>query len=229
VIAVKDSKTIKELTGEGMDMAGDFYAALGMPMDFQYKSGVSTYKNVTFDQVVLTFPPSDDPNDPMQDIMDQLYGGSLTYTVGYSPDTFYVLMGPDSDAGIKQLIDRKPAAAATGEVKAAFDTLQKTPYTDFVCSVNIIKLMTGIGDMMQSMSDMQSPNDCQPFPADLFAGLDLPSESSLAIGGKCADGQAGMRLVLPKQHLLEIMNAVMQIQQKMMPPQINDVPAEQEM
>ncbi len=216
VIAVKDGNTVKELMGEGIDLADDFYAAMGMPMDIQYKPAVSTYKNATIDQFVLAFPPSEDPNDPMQEIMDQMYGGNLTYHVAYTPDTFYMLMGPDSETELKRLIDQKAAAAPTGEVKAAFDALQKTPYSDFVCSVNIIKLMTGLGDMMQTMGQMQ-PDDCQPFPADLFAGLNLSSASSLAIGGKCADGQAGMRMILPKQHLLEIMNAAMQIQQKMMP------------
>lgn len=227
VIAVKDSKTVKELMDEGMDMAGDFYAAMGMPMDIQYKPGVSTYKNVSIDQIVLAFPPSDEPNDPMQDMMDQLYGGNLTYSVAYSPTAFYMLMGPESETEMKQLIDRKPAAAATGEVKAAFDILQKTSYTDFLCSVNIIKMMTGLGDMMETLGQV-SPENGQPLPSDLFAGLDLPSESSLAIGGKCADGQAGIRLILPKQHLLEIMNAATQIQQKMMPPQMNGAPGEQE-
>ncbi len=52
--------------------------------------------------------------------------------------------------------------------------------------------------------------------ANIFDGLDIQSQSGLAIGGFLANGQLGMRTVLPKQHLMEIFGAVMQIQQKMM-------------
>ena len=221
VLAIKDMAAMEELMEESMGLAGDFYAAMGLPLDFQYQPAVSTYKDVTIDKMVLTFPPSEDPNDPMQAAIEQLYGGDLTYTMAHSADTFYVTMGADSEADVKTLIDQDAGAPATGEVKAAIDLLANTPYTDFVCSVNVIKLMTGMGDMMQSMGPMiQAGCEGEPSPMpDIFGGLDLPSQSSLAIGGYSTDGQCSMRLVMPKQHLMEIMSAAMQIQQKMMPPQ----------
>ena len=219
IFGAKDMAAMQKLTKESMAMAGDFYKAIGLPMSFEYKPGVSTYKNATIDKVVLSFPPSDDPNDPMQTMMKQLYGGGLTYTAAHTDDTYYVAMGTDSEADVKALIDQNASAPATGEVKAAFDLLQDTPNMDFVCSVNIIKLMTGLGDMMQSIGPMMQAG-CEgqsgPMP-NMFGGLNLPSQSSLAIGGYSADGQGGMRIILPKQHLMEIMNAGMQIKQKMMP------------
>ena len=161
-------------------------------------------------------------------MMTQMYGDSLTYTIAHTDDTSYVTMGTDSEADVKMLIDQTASAPATGETKAAFDLLQNTPYNDFVCSVNAIKLMTGLGDMMQSMGPMiQAGCEGEPSPMpDIFGGLNLPSQSSLAIGGYSADGQCSMRLILPKQHLMEIMSAGMQIQQKMMPqPQPTPAPA----
>jgi hypothetical protein len=219
VIAVKDMDTMKQLTKESMELTGDFYAAMGMPMDFEYKTAVATYKNATIDKVVLTFPPSDDPNDPMQAAIEQMYGGDLVYTIAQSADTYYVAMGEDSEADINALIDQDASASPTGETKVAIDLLQKTPYNDFVCSVNIIKLMNGLGELMQTMAPMmQDCGDGEPTPMpDIFGGLNIPSQSSLAIGGWSDVGQLETRIVLPKQHLIEIFGAAMQIQQKMMP------------
>jgi len=224
VIAVKDMDTMASLMNDYLDITDDFYAAIGMPMDFEYKTGVATYKNATIDKMVLTFPPSDDPNDPMQAAIEQIYGGDLVYTIAQSADTYYVAMGEDNEADIKALIDQDASASPTGETKAAIDLLLKTPYNDFVCSVNIIKLMTGLGGLMQNMGPMMQVGcgeDATPSPMpDIFGGLNIPSRSSLAIGGYTADGQSNMRVVLPKQHLMEIFGAGMQIQQKMMPQQI---------
>lgn len=217
VVGIQDAAAAKKLMGEGMDMAGDFYAAMGIPMTFQYKPDVATYKNVDINQMVLTFQKSDDPNDQMQKMIEQMYGGNLTYNIATSANALFVNMGDEGENGLKKLIDQQPAAAPTGEVKAAFDALQKTPYTDFICSVNVIKLMAGLGGMMQTMGNIP---DGPSMPKDLFSGLDqMPSQSSLAIGGKCADGQTGIRIMLPKQHLMEIMGAVKQIQQKVMSQQ----------
>ena len=228
VIAVKDMDTMASLMNDYLDITDDFYAAIGMPMDFEYKTGVATYKNATIDKMVLTFPPSDDPNDLMQVAIEQMYGGDLVYTIAQSADTYYVAIGEDSEADIKALIDQDASASPTGETKAAIDLLQKTPYNDFVCSVNVIKLMTVLGGLMQNMGPMMQAGcgeDATPSPMpDIFGGLNIPSQSSLAIGGYTANGQIGMRTVLPKQHLMEIFGAVMQIQQKMM-PQMQPQPA----
>ena len=230
VIAVKDMDAMKQLTKESMEFAGDFYAAIGMPMDFEYETDVATYNNATIDKMVLTFPPSDDPNDPMQVAIEQMYGGDLVYTIAQSVDTYYVAMGEDREADIKALIDQDASASPTGETKAAIDLLQKTSYNDFVCSVNVIKLMTGLGGLMQNMGPMMQvgcDEDATPSPMpDIFGGLNISSQSSIAIGGYTADGQSSMRVVLPKQHLMEIVGAVIQIQQKMMPqPSQQSTPA----
>jgi len=53
--------------------------------------------------------------------------------------------------------------------------------------------------------------------AALLSGLkDAQTQSCMAIGGKIADGQAALRLALPKQHLIEIVTAAMQVQQQTM-------------
>ena len=224
VVAVKDKAAMKEAMKDSLELAREFYNTIGLPIDFECQSDFLTYKNTTIDKITITFPPSDDPNDIMSTAIEQMYGGELIYLFGLSDDRYYETMGPDSEAIIKTLIDRDASVPPTGETKATIDLLQNTPYNNFVCSVNVIKLMSGLGDVMQNMP---AGTNCQgePMP-DIFGGLNVPSQSSLAIGGQTANGQVGIRMVLPKQHLMEIVTAGMQIQQKMM-PQMAPQPAPQ--
>ena len=214
VVAVKNKAAMKEAMKDTLETVREFYNTIGLPVDFDCQSDFLTYKNTTIDKIIITFPPSDDPNNPMQGMLEQVYGGELVYLFGLSDDRYYEAMGPDCEADIKALIDKNAGAAATGETQAAIEMLQKTPYNEFVCSVNVIKLMTGLGEMMQGMGGMNPGGG--PIP-DIFGGLNVPSQSSLAIGGQTANGQIGMRTILPKQHLMEIVSAGMQIQKKMMP------------
>ncbi|MDD5457972.1 MAG: hypothetical protein PHF37_01065 [Phycisphaerae bacterium] len=218
VIAIKDKTALEEATNEAIGLAEDFYAAMGIPMNVEYKPNIATYKNAAIGKMVLSVPLSDDPNDPTQAMMEKMYGGNLTYTTAISEDKFYVVMGPDSEVEIKALIDKDASAVPMGETKAAIDLLGNTSYNDFVCSVNIIKLMNGFIGLMQAMVPTLTDCDGNPLPMrmNIFADINNPTQSSLAIGGKIADGQIGTRIVLPKQHLMEIFGAVMQIQQKMM-------------
>jgi hypothetical protein len=222
---VKDSNAMKSLTKDSMKLAGDFYQAIGLPMDIKYQSEVSTYKNATIDKMVINMSSvSDDPNNPLKEAMEQIYGQDMMCLIAHSENKYFEAMGPNCEADIKALIDRDASAAVTGETKAAIDLLQNTPYNEFVCSINVIKLITGFGEMMQGMGPMMEAQGGGPNPADIFGGLNVSSQSSLAIGGKAADGQAGIRTIVPKQHLMEIFGAVMQIQQKVM-PQMTPQPA----
>ena len=217
VVAVRDMKTMMAIMNDSMDMVGDFYAAMGISMNLEYKTNISTYKNTTIDKIVITFPSSGDPGNPMGEMMKKMYGGELVYLLAHSAERFYVAMSADSEADIRALIDQNASVAATGETKAAIDLLQKTPYNDFMCSINVIKLMTGLGEMIKTIGQMSTEDNGKPQPMpDIFGGLNVPTQSSLAIGGQIADGQIGTRTILPKQHLMEIFALTMQIQQKMM-------------
>lgn len=222
IVAVKDMDASLAVMNDSMGLAGDFYAEMGIPMTLDYITNTATYKGATIDKIVITVPTSDDPNDPMGVVMEQMYGGELAYTLAHDADKYYIAMGGDSESRIKKLIDLDASAAPTGEVKAAIDLLQNGGYNDFVCSINIIKLLAGLGEMMENMAGLQIQGDCpSPMPTDLFKGLgNIPTQSSLAIGGQVADGLISVRTVLPKQHLVEVMAAVMQIQQKAMQQQM---------
>ena len=223
VIEVKDSAAMKALMTESMDYANSLYKTMGIPAELKYEPGVSTYKGATIDTISISIIASDDPNDTMQKEIETMYGSDgFKYYLAQTPDKFYLAMGPNSEETLKMLIDEPTAAAVpSGDIKIAMDALKDTPYNDFVCSVNVIKLIKGMGQMMQSMGDQSNMGTI----AGMFGGLkDVQTQSCLVTGGKIADGQAALRLAIPKQHLVEIVGIAMQIQQQAMAMQQQSPP-----
>jgi thiol-disulfide isomerase/thioredoxin len=215
VVEVKDSAAMKALMTESMDYANSLYKTMGIPAELKYEPAVSTYKGATIDTISISILASDDPNDTIQKEIETMYGSDgLKYYLAQTQDKFYLAMGPNSEETLKTLIDKPASAAApSGDIKIAMDALKDTPYNDFVCSVNVIKLMMGMGEMMESMGDQANMGPV----AGMFSGLkDAQTQSCLVTGGKIADGQAALRLAIPKQHLIEIVGIAMQIQQQAM-------------
>jgi peroxiredoxin len=208
VVEVKDPAAMKALMSQGVDYANDMYKAMGIPAELKYEPGTMTYKNTAIDTVSISMTASDDPNDMMQNELEKMFDNSFRYYLAQSPDKFYMTMGQGSEDTLKKLIDQPATAAApSGDIKIALDALQNTPYTDSVCSINVIKLMQGMGEMLQAMGGQVNS------AAAVFSPIkNLPSQSCLVMGGNISDGQAAMRLAIPKQHLVEIIAAGMQIQ-----------------
>jgi thiol-disulfide isomerase/thioredoxin len=213
VVAVKDADAMKAMMNEAMVCANDLYEAMGIPASLTYEQGVSTYKDTPIDVVKISVTDTDDPNNQMQQEMEKMYGGNFLYYLAQTPKKFYITMGPDSENMLKMLIDQPDSAPTPEDMKTAMDTLNGTPYNDFVCSVNVIKLAQGIGDMLQTIAN-QAPAEAAIF-SNLSKNLNVESQSTLVVGGHATDGQMAVRWVLPKQHLIEIVAMGIQIQQQM--------------
>ena len=210
VVEIKDSSAMKAMVTEGIDYANAMYKNMKIPAELKYEQGVSTYKNATIDRVSISIVASDDPSDPMQKEIEKMYGDGFKYYLAQSPDKFYITMGQGGEETLKKLIDQPAKSAApSGDIKIAMDALQNSPYNNLVCSVNVIKLMKGMGEMMQTMGAQTNMGPA----AAMFTGLkDVQTQSCLVMGGKLAEGQAAMRLAIPKQHLAEIVAIAMQLQ-----------------
>ncbi|RKY13510.1 MAG: hypothetical protein DRP52_02555 [Planctomycetota bacterium] len=217
VIEIKDSAAMKALMAEGMDYANTLYKDMGIPVELKYEQSVSTYKDATIDVISISMGKSDDPNNVMRKELEKIYGDDFKYYMAQTNDKFFITMGPDSEKTLKSLIDQPALVSApSGDIKIAMDALQNTPYTpydDFVCSVNVIKLIKGMGEMMRTMgvhADM-GPG------FNMFSSLEsIEPKSCLVMGGTVSDGGASLRVAVPKQHLIEVVAMAMQIQQKAM-------------
>jgi len=68
------------------------------------------------------------------------------------------------------------------------------------------------------MRSMQALNPEAPMPPffEIMESIPVQTQSAMAVGVRADGGRIQTHLVLPKQHLMEIMSWSMQIQQRMM-------------
>lgn len=222
IVDVKDSAFMAEYMQTTMGMVNDLYQTMGVPAQVHYDPQVSTYKNATISTLSFEFSfPEVEGMAPgevdamIQEQMKAIYGpGGLKYYMAQTPDKFFMVMGADAENKVKTLVDMSAASTApSGDFKTATDLFKGTPYTDAVISVNVIKLMQGLGGLMNTVMETMGeeiPSDVNP--AAIFSGLEnIQSKSCFAIGSYNADGYSSMRVALPKLHLAEVVVAGMQI------------------
>ena len=214
VVTVDDSAAMKALMNDSLTMANDLYKSMGIPASLSYEPGVSDYKGVSIDAVKISVEETNDPDNPIQQQIEQMYGGGFMYHIAQTPNRMYIVLGPDSEEKLKSLIDQSTANPAPEDITTAMNALENTPYTDFVLSVNIIKLIQGVGGMIQTLG-AEAPVEAGII-GSLTQDLDIESQSTLVIGGDITNGQMAVRVALPKQHLIEIIATALQLQQKLM-------------
>jgi len=104
--------------------------------------------------------------------------------------------------------DKVPASAKVGILAAGI--------TDKIEGVDVYLFppLVEVGSVKESKDDDDGPG------FNVFGGLkNIQSQSCLVAGGKISDGSASLRIALPKQHLIEVVAAAMQIQQQGMKTQ----------
>lgn len=221
IVELKQGTSAAALMSEGLEMVNSMYKSMGMPFMLSYQPGTETYKQIAIDTIKIA-PTEAAKTAPEFVEMSKMMGPEgMSYYMAQKGSQLILAMGPKGVDEIKALIDQPADKAVAGDMKTALDTLNGTGYTDMAASINIIRLMKGMGEMIQTMGGEEQIN---PFKS--LSGMNLQSQSCLVMGGKVADGQLGMRIALPKQHLLEIVTAAMQIQQQMLQQQ--QAPQEQQ-
>jgi thiol-disulfide isomerase/thioredoxin len=217
VITLKEGRSGQEIMKEGIELANSLYKMMELPLELVLTGPVETYQGIEITALGTKFLQVDDQDESM-DFVRQMYGeNGLTYYMAQKDNLLMMTMSPKGIEDIKSLIDQPATAQPAGDMKQALQLLNSSGYTDAAVSVNIIKLMKGLGEMMQSMSAAGVPGSF----ANIFSGINIQSQSSLIAGARVADGQFGMRIALPKQHLIEVVTAGMQIQQKLMQSQMD--------
>jgi peroxiredoxin len=217
VVELKEDASMKTMMTKGLDIANSLYKSMNMPFSLSYLPGTETYKGTAIDSMKLSFNEGEEQTKEFAEAVKTMYGAEgIQYYMAQKGKLLMMTMGPKGLDEIKSLIDQPASVAVGGDMKAALDLLGQSGYTDFAASVNIIRLMKGMGEMMQTLGGDAAMN---PFK-NIFSGMNIQSQSCLIMGGKIADGQFGMRTALPKQHLIEVVTAAMQIQQQMMQQQM---------
>ena len=215
VIAVKDEKKFQQLMNDSIEMMTtmgltDLYKSMGIEMDFKINKNAETYKNISIDSAQLTFKLTE-ANSPQAELLDKMYGSGFDYRWGMVNGLFAVTIGANADTEIHELIDKIQSGTATQvtpEIKTAMSLVPDAQKADFFVTMNFLRIFKLGINMASSVTPLPIP------PID-----DSQTTSNLVIDGKASDGKMTVHVALPKEHLQEIMRAVMTIEQKMIQTQ----------
>ncbi|MBN2589040.1 MAG: hypothetical protein JXA96_04200 [Sedimentisphaerales bacterium] len=214
LIGVKDEKKFQQLINESSELmmnSGfmDIYKSMGMDAEFKINHNVETYKGVSIDSAKLSIK-SNETHTPQSEMIKSMYGEGIEYRWGVTNGLFAAAIGSNSDKTMHELIDQIQSGSAKqicSETQAALALIQGSEKSDFFFTMNFIRLMkTGLG-MTSSILPIKIPD------------VNVQTKSNLVIAGKSEKGKMTIQLAIPKEHIKEIMNTIITIQQQMMQPQ----------
>ena len=221
IFEVKDPKVMRDLFAENMAFITQIYEKMGMPVTFKVEKDAVSYKQTAIDKVTASFefPDSGSAETAM---IEAMYGkDGLQYPLAITDKAMLLTMGPDSMTEIKGLIDRSGSA---GKTPARIDMAQKlltdADTADMLMTFDFIGFMKGMSGMMAAMKNAIPEGEGAPDFTAMFEGIPMESTSAMALAARLEDGKVKLQYALPKAHLKEITNVMMQIQQKMMMQQM---------
>jgi hypothetical protein len=187
----------------------NFYQKLGMTVDFVVKYDVDDYKGVSIDSAKFNMKLVD-ANSPQAQMLNTMYGNGFDYRFAYVDGLGTYTIGSNADTNIKKLIDSIKAGgpkSVCSEIKDAFAILPEAEKSDFIATVNILRMLK----WMTAFS-----------PIPMLPKMELSTKSNIVLAGKISDGKFKIDSAIPKQHLMEIMQAYQAAQQQ---PQQTTAPA----
>jgi len=194
--AASDKST--ELMTEGL--LNDFYASMGIKMEFQVQENVATVGGVRIDGMKMVFKTTGaGPDDPAAAAIDAMYGDGLE---GYSAivgDKQVVAMGAGSRRVIERLIGRVRATRPRrvgSEIQQALAMIGGAEKNEAIMTVNVVRLVR----MGMAFARQIVPEDVPQITTETRSNVVIGARSSKA-------GQVELEIVVPKAHVLEIKNA----------------------
>lgn len=207
VATLKDKQKFYQVLEQSSKMMtegalADFYKKLGIQMRFDVKRNVETYKDVPIDAIHLTMQATD-ANRPDAQAMKKMFGEGFDLRLATVNNLLVYTMGANPEQKIHALIDQAKAGGPTqtaSEVQAAMNLLPDARKAEVFGTYNILRAMQ-LGMAFAPM----------PVPA-----MDVSSQSGgIAFSGDLGDGKLVTNVAIPKQHALEVMGAIMRMQQQM--------------
>ncbi|MCK5175220.1 MAG: hypothetical protein KAR47_17635, partial [Planctomycetes bacterium] len=209
IIAVNDPEAYAEMMSVGIESVGKLYQAMGIPMSLELSKATDSHRGVSIDTVTIILDIPDD--EPGAEMVKAMYGDLILLKMALVDNLLLVVMGQEAQDDIVSLIDKVKAGptAIGGDLKVAMATVTDADNADYIVSINVIRLVSGLSGMLETMPMFGQM-------ASAFLGnMNVPTESCLASSTTVDRGKANIQLAIPKQHVMEIMAAVMQVQQQM--------------
>lgn len=183
----------------------DFYAKLGLKVQFDLRRNAETHQGVSIDALRFTMQPVD-ANSMQGQMITAMYGGGFDLRLAVVDNLLLYGLSNEPTKMINKLIDQAKAGGpgqVPSEAQAAMQLLGDVKQADFFGTFNLLRLV----QMAVAFLPMPLPQ------------MDLPTQSNVAIAGDIGAGKLQVRIAVPKQHVLEAMMAIMKMQQQKMQSQ----------
>ena len=208
--AVEDEKKFNRVIDESMQLFNtsgilSFYKSMGVETGFEIQRDIDTYKNASINSAKFIMKSTD--NSPQGQMINKMYGDGFDYRWGFVDGICVVAIGGDTDSSIREMIDQvKNVKTQMGsEIKTALALLPESEKADFVMTYNMLRWFKMAGSMSAMPIPMLMP----------LQKMDIPTKSNIVLTGKARNGKLVVDIAVPKEHLTEMMTAVMMMQQQM--------------
>jgi hypothetical protein len=207
---VKDADKFRKLIPQAIELVNsggifDFYKNMGIEMKFEAAKKPSIYKNVSIDSAKLTIKPTQAEESRLDDVqvqmLDSMYGDGIEYKWAIVNGVFLCSAAGSSEVMIHELIDKAQSSSNTigSEINKAISLLPGAKQADFFVTFNMLRIIQVASAMIPFMSLPDMP---------------IQTSSNIAVTGKAADGRLVVNIALPKEHIQEIITAVLAAQQE---------------
>jgi hypothetical protein len=223
-IEITDAATMREMMQEGWDLVNEIYGNFGFPVKCTLQEKAAQYKGVPIDQAVIQFAFPESASEQEKKLVETMYGKEgLKYPFAITEKRMFVAFGPQAEQSLQKMIDLPANAPVPAQMQAALRVIPNAQTADAVFSLNFVRLMSGLGGMMETMAS--SAGGQVPPVGQMMQSISVPTQSSMAVGVRADGGRIQTHVVLPKQHLMEIMSWSMQLQQRIMMQQFQQQPS----
>jgi hypothetical protein len=150
---------------------------------------------------------STDTSSPQGQMINKMYGNGFNSRWGVIDKLCVLSFGENADSLVRELIDEVQAGKTqTGsEIKNALAILPEAENADFVATYNMLRWFKMAGSMTAMPTPILMP----------FQNMDIPTKSNIVIAGKAKNCKLTVDIALPKEHVSEMMTAVLMMQQQM--------------
>jgi hypothetical protein len=214
VAALKDQAKFNQVLDEVAKMMNpggalaDLYKEMGIRMTVDLKRKAADYKGVDIDSMRFSVAMTD-ANSPEKKAIAAMYGNGITVQMAATNGFLVYVMASDPNAAIREMINQVKAGGPAKMPSEAQNALQLIPGAEkgsLCVTLNVLRLM----QMVAAMAPTPMPVPQAP----------AASPSDVALAGTCGDGKVSMEVAVPKQQVMEIMGAAMQMQQQKMQKQM---------
>ena len=181
------------------------YENMGLRTEYTITRQADNYREISIDSSKFVMKAVD-ANTQQGQMIEEMYGDGLDSKWAIVNGLCVGSVSADASEVIKELIDLTKSGKTyqmPPEVETALEMLPNPQSADFVGTLNYIRLL----DMALSM---------QPFASD----WEFSTQTHVAFAGAADNGRLNVDIAVPKEHILEIIEAFKTLQQGPSPEQI---------